>query len=208
MPTDDARSSVSEWIEQLRRGEVDASRKLWQHYHEKMIRLARSQLRSLRRRGIVDEDDVAAVAFEAFDRAMKAGRYPTVNDRDDLWRVLFRIVKNRAIDEQRRERRLKDGGGKVRGDSVLRKPGETSSQIDGFGTLPIREPTPDEAVTAAEQYRHLMSLLPDPILRQTAEQKFEGYTNEEIALQQNCSLSSVERRLGHIRKIWKEAGAA
>lgn len=32
----------------------------------------------------------------------------------------------------------------------------------------------------------------------------EGYTNEEIAAQRNCALSTVERRLRLIRKRWEK----
>lgn len=205
MPLDDAHSSVSEWIDQLRRGELDAARKLWNRYYDQMVRIARAQLRDQVRGRLLDEEDIASRAFECFYRAIKANRYPDLTDRDNLWRVLFRIVKNKAIDEQRRERRLRAGNGKVRGDSAFTKPENSSSLAEGINSRPTREPTPDEAAAAVEQVRFLLSLLTDPPLRHLAERKFEGYTNKEIASAQGNSLATVERQLRLIRRIFKEA---
>jgi DNA-directed RNA polymerase specialized sigma24 family protein len=41
-------------------------------------------------------------------------------------------------------------------------------------------------------------------LRQIAQSKVEGFTNEEIAAKQDCALSTVERKLGRIRHLWEK----
>jgi DNA-directed RNA polymerase specialized sigma24 family protein len=67
-----------------------------------------------------------------------------------------------------------------------------------------REPDPRFAADVAEWYRQLFARLPDDELRTIAQRKLEGYGNEEIATQLDCSLATVERRLRMIRKCWEE----
>ena len=67
-----------------------------------------------------------------------------------------------------------------------------------------REPTPDEAFEVAEECERLLNQLKDPILRQLALWKLEGYTNEEIAKILGCVPRTVERKLRAIRDIWEK----
>jgi DNA-directed RNA polymerase specialized sigma24 family protein len=71
------------------------------------------------------------------------------------------------------------------------------------------EPTPEFCAAAIESFRNLLDQLSEPALRSIALMKMEGYTNEEIARQLDCSLSTVERKLRRIRHEWASAiGAA
>jgi hypothetical protein len=53
--------------------------------------LARARLRNTPRR-IADEEDVAPSAFDSFCRAARAGRFPRLDDRHDLWQILVLIA--------------------------------------------------------------------------------------------------------------------
>ena len=44
---------------------------------------------------------------------------PGSDDRDDLWRLLVAITERKAIDQMRRARRVKRGGGRVRTEADL-----------------------------------------------------------------------------------------
>jgi DNA-directed RNA polymerase specialized sigma24 family protein len=68
------------------------------------------------------------------------------------------------------------------------------------------DPTPDEAAEVAEECARLLGFLKTDDLRQVAVWKLEGYTNEEIAVKLNRSVSAVERRLQAIREIWEREG--
>jgi len=70
---------------------------------------------------------VALSAFDSFCRAITQGRYPQLSDRDDLWQQLVLITARKAIDLVHHERRLKRGGGTVRGDSALLGPEDSSA---------------------------------------------------------------------------------
>ena len=90
--------------------------------------------------------------------------------------------------------------GRVRGDSVF---GE-GSQTGAGGCSPVDgTQTPEVAAAMADEVRRLLALLPDPDVRQLALGKMEGYTNEELAQELQCSLRTIERRLHLIRKTWE-----
>src|SRR5262249_32221455 len=83
MPTP---GSVTVWIEQLKAGDAAAAAPLWQGYFRRLVGLARQRLGAAPR-GVADEEDVALSAFASFCRAAAQGRFPRLDDRDDLWQV-------------------------------------------------------------------------------------------------------------------------
>jgi DNA-directed RNA polymerase specialized sigma24 family protein len=188
--------SVSQWIVQLKAGDREVARQLWEHYFRRLVGLARSKLAGRPR--ATDEEDVALSAFASFCQGAEEGRFPKLDDRDDLWRLLMVITARKALRTLRDEGRLKRGGGAVflrdTDDGVL-------EQVIG------QEPSPEFAAEAAEQFRHLLALLPDQPLQSIAMWKMEGQTNEEIAAKLACASRTVERKLQVIRDLW-QAGAA
>ena len=63
---------------------------------------------------------MALSAFDSFCRGVAAGRFPQLDDRENLWRLLVILTARKAFDQVRDERRQKRGGGAVSGESVLR----------------------------------------------------------------------------------------
>ena len=103
--------SVSNWLEQLKNGPRDgAIDRLWERYFERMVRLAGNHLRS-RPRAAADEEDVALSAFDSFVRAVEQKRFPRLNDRNELWQVLFTLTKRKVFDHVEQEMAAKRGGG-------------------------------------------------------------------------------------------------
>jgi DNA-directed RNA polymerase specialized sigma24 family protein len=192
--------SVSQWIADAKRGDAAAFRELWNRYFASLVRLARQKLACSARR-VADEEDVALSAFASFCEAAQAGRFPDLSDRSELWRLLVTMTAQKALDQARHERRAKRGGGRVRGESVF---GHASGSEDAGGIEQVigDSPTPEFAASVAEQFTRLLEQL-DHHLRPIALAKLEGYSNPEIAAKLDCSLSSVERSLRLIRKIWK-----
>jgi len=194
--------SVSEWILGVKRGDCEAARALWERYFARLVHLARNRLSHGRPRD-ADEEDVALSAFASFCQAAQQGRFPDLADRDGLWRLLIVLTAQKAIDLLRRARRVKRGGGRVRGESALAHP-EWSESLEGLAEVVGNAPTPDFAAMVAEEYDRLLGLLNDD-LRSVALAKMEDYTNQEIAEKLGCSLSTVERSLRLIRKIWQSS---
>jgi RNA polymerase sigma factor (sigma-70 family) len=177
------------WLEQWKAGDSEAAQKLWEHYFEEVVNLARRKLQGAPRRA-ADEEDVAQNAFMSLCRGMERKRFPKLDDREDLWRLLVVITKGKAFDLAAQERAQKRGGGF-----------HAASDFD-FENLFSKEPTPEFASQVAEEYQRLLAKLEDAELRQIALWKMEGDTNEEIAEKLGCVLRTVERRLNLIRKMW------
>jgi len=62
---------------------------------------------------------VALSAFDSFCRGAEKGRFPRLEDRDDLWQLLFMITTRKAADLVQHERRQKRGGGLVLDEAML-----------------------------------------------------------------------------------------
>jgi RNA polymerase sigma factor (sigma-70 family) len=193
------KGSVTRWLGQLQAGDEQAVQPLWERYYRRLVGLARKKLRDTPRRA-ADEEDVALSAFGSFCEGVRQGRFPELDDRDNLWRLLFTLTARKAFDQVRGEQCEKRGGGNVSGESALR--GAEGSPA-GFEQLVSREPTPEFAASVAEEYRRLLDLL-EPELRSIAVWKMEGYTNEQIADKLACATSTIERKLRRIRNLWDE----
>lgn len=191
--------SVSQWIVGAKQGDCQAVQKLWTRYFAQLVRTARAKLGGIPRR-VADEEDVALSAFASFCRAAKEGRFPQLGDREGLWQLLICLTARKAVVRKRYELRQKRGGGRVRGESELF--GDSWANDPGLAQVIGEMPTPDFAVMVAEQCQNLLAQLDDQ-LRVVALAKMQEYTNEEIAQRLDCSVSTVERSLRLIRKIWQ-----
>jgi DNA-directed RNA polymerase specialized sigma24 family protein len=185
--------SISRCIAELKRGNHKAAQELWARYFRRLTSLARSRLRASDRR-VTDEEDVALSAFDSLCRRAQEGRFPRLDDRDDLWRLLVVITMRKAIGVSQRERRPRHGGGVIRLLSEL--------DITEVERVLGGEPTPELAAEAAEQCRHLFGLLGDGSLSHVAQRKLEGCTNAEVAAELGCVEATVERKLQRIRGLW------
>jgi DNA-directed RNA polymerase specialized sigma24 family protein len=196
----DAASSgrVTIWLEQLKAGDPAAVKPLWDGYFTRLVALARARLRSLPR-AAADEEDVALSAFDSFCRGVGEGRFPRLDDRDDLWQVLFVITTRKAIGLVRHATCDKRGG-----QAVFAPSGAANSPApNALAEVAAAGPPPELAAEVAEECARLLGLLGDGRLRQVAIWKMEGYTNEEIAGKLNRSIPTVERKLAAIRTIWE-----
>jgi DNA-directed RNA polymerase specialized sigma24 family protein len=189
----DTGNSVTQWISALKQGDQSAVDGLWEAYFRRLVSLARARLRDVPRR-IADEEDVALGAFDSFCRGARTGRFPRLDDRNDLWQILVVITVRKAFDLRKYEGRASRGGGRVQSLSEL--PPERLEAIGGD------EPTPELAAQVAEECRRLMEQLGDPTLQSVATCKLEGYTNDEIAARLGCVTKTVERKLARIRGMW------
>jgi DNA-directed RNA polymerase specialized sigma24 family protein len=196
--------SVSILLSQLKAGATpDAAQAIWTRYFDRLARMARQRLTERTRR-LADEEDVALSAFDSFFRGVADGRFPQLNDRDDLWQVLVLLTERKAIDRIRRATADKRGGGAVRGDSVFDRSKDLDSGA-GMEQLAGSEPSPELAAMFEDECRRFLNLLNAPELAQLALWKLEGLTNEEIANKLGRVVRSVQRKLKTIRRIWEQA---
>ena len=189
---------ISVWIERLQDGDPRAADIIWRQYFEQLVRLARRRLGALPRRA-VDEEDVALSAMNSLFRGADAGRFPKLDDRDDLWKILVTITARKAMKQQRRHFAEKRGGGKVHGESIFAAAGDDNRGID---QVLGEEPTTELAGQVSATCGEMISGLQDPVQEQIVLLKLEGYTNAEIAARIDCTTRTVERKLERIRRKW------
>ena len=193
----DGDGSVTHWINEIKDGNRNAAQGLWERYFANLVRLAGASLNQGNRR-VADEEDVAISVFHTFCLAAENGRFPDLSDRDSLWRLLVKMTARKAIDQNRKLNRQRRGGGNVRGESALGRPG-VPNDPQAIAQIVGDVPTPEFAAMLSEEIRHLLELVEDPQLKELTIAKMEGYTNTEIAERLNCSERTIERRLKLIR---------
>jgi ECF sigma factor len=111
-------SSITAMLGRLKAGDAESARQLWERYFENLVRLARGRLRDACR-AVADEEDAALDTFDSFLRGVRDGRFPALNDREDLWRILVAITSRKAMKLKQYEHRLKRGAGRVISEVVL-----------------------------------------------------------------------------------------
>ena len=184
----------------LAAGDAVAAQKLWERYYTALVRLAAQKLPPYARR-VADEEDVALSAFDSFCQGLAGGKFPRLNDEGDLWRLLVVITARKAVDAAQHERRLRRGGGHVRGDSAFRSP-DSNREADGWEQVVGSEPTPEFSCQIREELELRLAALGDQLLREIALAKLDGQTNEEIARRLNVVPRTIERKLALIRRRW------
>jgi DNA-directed RNA polymerase specialized sigma24 family protein len=189
--------SITRCIALLKGGDRDAARLLWQRYFHRLVGLARNRLRNAPR-AAADEEDVVLSAFDSVFRRAERGQFARLEDRDDLWELLFIVTVRKAANLAKYQRRARRGGGA----------GRALSDLEGLGAEEILgpEPTPEMAAEMADECARLLGLLGDEGLRQVARRKLEGWTNAEIAAELGCVETTVERKLQRIRRLWEREG--
>jgi RNA polymerase sigma factor (sigma-70 family) len=194
--------SHSLWLAQLKAGEPAAVQALLNHYFTRLVEFAHRQLRG-RRLGIADSEDLALSAFASFQRGVEKGRFPRLEDRDDLCQVLRMLLRQKAINLLKYEYAKRRDRSRTQPLSAPRD-GDSNSEEAGGVNLIGAEPAPEVAVELADEFRRHLDLLGDDVLREIAVCRMKDCSNEEIAGQLGCSVATVERRVRLIRQIWSE----
>jgi len=196
-----SKEEVTQWIMHLADGNQAAAEKIWNEYFGKLVRLARRKLDGMPLRD-VDEEDVALSAMNSFYMGVAKGEFGALHNRTDLWKLLVTLTARKATARLRRHFAKKRGGGSIRGESIFLQNGNEDLREEGIGNILGSEPTPEFAMSVAENCQILLDQLGDNSLKQVALLTLEGYRTEEIAVKLNCVRRTVERKLERIREIW------
>lgn len=193
-----APGSITEWVGDLRKGDGDAARKLWERYFASVVRIAAGKIQGAPR-GVADEEDVALSVFQSLCQRAAAGKLPAIDDRHDLWRVLMVLSRQKAIDHRRTQGRQKRGGGVINAGSAANDNSNPAMLLDQFLGP---GPQPEEIAAIREELGILLQVLPEDAMRAIAVGKLEGRTNDELAEQLGVVPRTVERKLQLIRHWW------
>ena len=189
--------SVTRNFHALMNGDRDALHWLWNRYYNQLVRMASAQLSGVIDR-VSDAEDLASTTLYELHDGVDRGRFETVRNRNELWRLLVSISRNQARMTARRSMTQKRDASRLF--DWLGEPAD-GAQVEG------RDPGPAEAALVADQCRVLLSVLdeadPSGALRRVAIHRLEGFSNSEIAKSLGCARKTVAVRLALIQNLWK-----
>ncbi len=191
---------VSGSFRDLKQGRIEALDLLWKEYFSRLAAAAEARLGSTPQR-MCDGEDIAISVFQSLCQGAVRGRFEEYVDRDDLWRLLLCITRQKIIDHVRREHTHKRGGGQVRGESAFLGVMNDDARR-GIEQVVGSDPTPEFLTSIEEEHSRLINLLTDDAMKSVATMRFAGFSNEEIASRLQLSVRSVERKLARIRELW------
>ncbi|REJ67314.1 MAG: RNA polymerase subunit sigma-70 [Planctomycetota bacterium] len=194
---------VSLFITKLGDGDEVAAQAIFDRYYERIVKLARRNLRAGRGRE-ADEEDVAVGAMHSFFRGAREGRFPQLEDREDLWKILATITIRKASAQLRREHAARRDQRNVRGESIFIRKDQDDGRPVGFDGNMGNDPTPEFAALMAEKCDEMLNQLDDDSLRAVALYKLQGYTHKEIAEKLGKVEETVNRKVKRIRERWSE----
>lgn len=189
--------SVTLCVNALKAGDLASAGVLWDRYFVELVRLARVRLARKRPHSMMSDDEDAALnALDSFYRGLAQERFPKLDDREDLWRILVTITSRKVDDQIEHELALKRGGRMKRIQSF-----EEEEWI--LTRLSQMQATPDVAAEITEEFERRLNSLDKDDLKRIAVLKLEGYTSEEIARKLGLAVRTVARKLDLIRDQWR-----
>ncbi len=178
------------WLRQLREGEPDATRVIWDHFFPRVARFARSRLSDIQLRKVDHEDIALAVLHDLFS-GLSSGRFEDLADRDELWALLARMTIRRIIDARRSNKNepVQFGDASTSSDQV-----RASLELAASG-----DPGPQEMAELRDLLTTLMQRLGERD-RGVAILRLGGHSISEIAARLQCSPSTIDRTMAHVRR--------
>jgi len=87
--------SITRWLIELKAGQTQAAEPIWKRYQAKLVAIASQQLDQNPDRSI-DGEDLVQSSFSHVCLAVKNGKYPAIDNREDLRGVLYIATVNRV----------------------------------------------------------------------------------------------------------------
>ena len=144
---DNEEGSVTVLLTALKSGDSAAAGPLWERYFARLVSFAQGRLRKAGGSGAVeDEEDAALSAIESFLHGVRDGRFPHLENRNNLWQILVMVTKRKVIDQVERRNTAKRGGKHRRLDGAM-------------DALASPGPTPDATALLVDQCRVLLDAL-------------------------------------------------
>ncbi|MEZ6141929.1 MAG: ECF-type sigma factor [Zavarzinella sp.] len=179
-----ADESITIWLKGIKSGDDKAAHQIWEKYFHRLVGVGRRIISKAH--GITsDEEDVALSAFKSFCLRAREDRFPKLEDREDLWKILLTITLRKAFRNNRR----------------TNMPMNNEQQF-ALEQLCAEQTAEETAFMIEEQLEHLLQRIDDPRIKELVLAKLDGKTNQEIAKQLNKSVSFVERKLQLLRQQW------
>jgi RNA polymerase sigma factor (sigma-70 family) len=182
-----AQETSAEILARYRGGDDQAADELFSRFVGRLTLLARSRL-SPKLASRTDPEDVILSAYRSFFIGAREGRFLLTRS-GDLWRLLVSITMHKLY------RQVRKHSAEMRSASAEQSLSSTKEE-----ELPLaREPSPDEAVTIADELEAFMSTL-DAFARRVFELRLQEEQISTISAETGRSERTVRRMLRTIRE--------
>ena len=191
---------LAETICQLNRVSADEAERIWQKFFPRLMRFAKTRITHLRT-GAFDEEDIALSAIKSFFRCMEAGKYQAIEGDDELWRLLVTITSRKITAQLRRQmaaKRANEHTESVFGDAD----GAHDSFAPGLAQVMDKRNLPESTSAVINACEEMLGLLTNEMVKRTAIMRLEGYSNQEIAAELQCSVARVKQRVAKAKQVW------
>ena len=159
-----------------------AAAEIDEQYRSRLCQLVEHEM-NRRFRGQEDPEDVVQSAFRTFYRRNAAGEF-RIDSSADLWRLLVTITRHKILKH-------------VEKLAAAKRSPEREEHREGDG-LPGRNPTPEEAVIAADLIEWLLADLDESCGSVFALRVLQSHTEQEVADKLGCSRPQVRAKLERI----------
>lgn len=178
----------SEWLENLRNGDSDSARRIFEHFSQRLCQLAQRHLSS-RIQQRVDGEDIVQSVFRTFFHRDSQGQFQ-VDHSDELWRLLVTITVRKARGIWRTNNSARRTVGRE-----VRLDDSDPAQLAAFA----HEPSVIEALVLADEIEIVLEGLGEASAR-ALELRMGGYSATEAAELMGLSRQSFYRLLDPIKE--------
>jgi DNA-directed RNA polymerase specialized sigma24 family protein len=163
-------------------------------YFQDLARRAKRLLTELGGVRVTDDEDLAILVITAFLKDATQGELGELRSRHDVWRMLSKRIRLRAINMVRDERRSKK---MEMGESVFR------NADGGWDTRGIDQQPGRDVQELTWFHQELIGALSDPVEKEIAALLLEGKDVQEISNKLTKSPATVYRKLQRIKESWE-----
>lgn len=180
-------------LNQLHTKDEQVVQDVFNFYFERLTAKARHHLRNAGGVKISDEEDLAMLVLTSFLKDATAGELGELRSRHDVWRMLAKRTRLRAINLVRDEKRLRQG---EVGESIFR------DAEGGYDPLGIQHQPGGAGDDIDALHQELLALLSDRLEQQVASLLLDGNDVAQIAELTGKSNATIYRKIGRIKDCW------
>jgi uncharacterized protein YerC len=185
--------TITHLLRQLPNKDEQVVQDVFNFYFRRLAEKARHHLRNVGRVRVADEEDLAMLVLTAFLNDATAGELGELRSRHDVWRMLAKRTRLRAINMVRDEKRLRRD---EVGESVFR------DAHGGHDPLGIQNQAGRADHDIDTLHQELLSHLTDPLEYQVANLLLEGNDIPQIIELTGKSSTTIYRKIGRIKEHW------
>jgi hypothetical protein len=187
--------SVSHWLREVKSGRSSAVDAIWRRYYQRVVQYATRKMKTNPDRAI-DGEDIAQSTMHRFCFNLASGRYPLLDDRQQLWDLLVVFTLNRIRKH-------------LRACSAHKRASDRQSVFVFKQTEALKDlKTPEAPVIMADMVQYWLDRLdredPTGELKQIAIWSMEEISGSEIARILKKRKSAVLQQIRLIRLVWEE----